>query len=44
MTRLVLLGRVAVYIDAAYCYRPNSIVCLSVCLHVCVSVTVVSSA
>ena len=32
----VSLGRIAV--DAAYCYRPNSVVCRSVCLPVCRSV------
>jgi len=37
-TRIViLLGRIAVlglhvYIDAAYCYRPTSVVCRSACL------------
>jgi len=36
-------NRRTVYVDAAYCYRPSSVICLSVCL-VCLSVTVVSSA
>jgi len=35
---LLLLGRIArttgVYVDAAYCYRPSSVVCLSVSLSV----------
>jgi len=25
------------YVDAAYCYRPSSVVCLSVCRSVCLS-------
>jgi len=32
------------YVDAAYCYRPPSVVCRSVWLSVCLSVTVVSLA
>jgi len=32
------------YVDAAYCYRPSSMVCLSVCRSVGLSVTVVSTA
>jgi len=32
--------RSTTYVDSAYCYRPNGVVCQSVCL----SVTVVSSA
>jgi len=31
------------YVDAAYCYRPSSMVCWFVCLSVGLSVTVVSS-
>jgi len=33
---LLLLGGIAhtAYVDAAYCYRPSSVVCLSVCLSV----------
>jgi len=32
------------YVDAAYCYRPSSVVSRSVCLSVCRSVTLVSPA
>jgi len=32
------------YVDAVYCWRPSSMVCLSVCLLVCLSVTLVSPA
>jgi len=30
--------RSTTYVDAAYCYRPSSVVCRSVCLSVCLSV------
>jgi len=30
--------RSTTYVDAAYCYRPSSVVCLSVGLSVCLSV------
>jgi len=36
--------RSTMYIAAAYCYRPSSVDCQSVCLSVCGSVTVVSPA
>jgi len=40
------LGSIAVlrigYVNAAYCYKPSSVVCLSVCLSDCLSVTVVT--
>jgi len=32
------------YVDAAYCYRPSSVVCRLVCMSVCLSVTLVSPA
>jgi len=32
------------YVDAVYCYRPSSMVCLSVCLLVGLSVTVMRPA
>jgi len=31
---LLLLGHIAVLLDAAFCYRWSSVVCLSVCLSV----------
>jgi len=36
----IFLARIArtTYVDAAYCYRPSSVVCRSVCLSVCLSV------
>ena len=34
--------RSATYVDAAYCYRPSSVVCRPVGLYVCLSVTLVS--
>ena len=33
--RTSCLGRSFMYVDAAYCYRWSSVVCLSVCLSVC---------
>jgi len=36
--------RSTTYVDAAYSYRPSSVVCRSVCLSVCRSVTLVSPA
>jgi len=36
--------RSTTYADAAYCYRPSSAVCRSVCWYVYLSVTVVSPA
>ena len=36
--------RSAMYVDAAYCYRPSSVVSWSVCQSVCRSVTLVSRA
>jgi len=44
LTLLLLLGRVAASAGAAYCYRPSSVVCLSVGRSVCRSVTVLSPA
>jgi len=29
--------RSTTYVDTVYCYRPNSVVCLSVCMSVCLS-------
>ena len=47
-TSTVKPHRSTTYVDAAYCYRPSSVVCRSVCLPVCRSlygyVTLVSSA
>jgi len=36
--------RSTTYVDAAYCYRPSTAVCRSVCLSVCRPVTLVSPA
>jgi len=41
---LGLIAVLRIYVDAAYCYRPSSVVCLLVCLSVCRSVTLVSPA
>jgi len=38
------LHRSTTYVDAAYCYRPSSVVCRSVCWSVGLSVTLVSPA
>jgi len=40
---IVRLHRSNTYVDAAYCYRPSSVVCLSVDLSICRSVTIVSA-
>ena len=38
MVCIVRPHRSTTYVDAAYCYRPSSVLCRSICLSVCLSV------
>jgi len=42
--RVIRPHRIATYVDAAYCFRPSSVVCRSVCGSVGRSITLVSPA